>query len=211
MKDFLRRAAAPAGFLLVLLVQVLLKDHRRHPAASHPYFAWFAGGLLVLTLAAFVLSFFVTRVKAFLEKSGPLLFLVSAVLALLNVLTAKTAVLPALLFPSFDNVLSVFVESRSLMLKCVLHSVKLLSAGIFWGVLIGFTAGVLLGYFRRVNYWLNPFLKAIGPIPATAWIPFSLVVFPTTFGASVYNRPCSVVSGSFTYKLRNPEYPEFIF
>jgi NitT/TauT family transport system permease protein len=31
-----------------------------------------------------------------------------------------------------------------------------------------------------------PFLKLIGPVPATAWIPCTFYFFPTTFGASVF-------------------------
>src|ERR1700721_1218208 len=42
-----------------------------------------------------------------------------------------------------------------------------------------------LGWSRRFAYWGMPMLKLIGPVPATAWIPISFFVLPTTFAASV--------------------------
>lgn len=186
MKGLIKRASSLLGILLALAVQVLIKDYRRHPAASHPYFAYFLSGIAVIVALVLISSFFWKKTRDFLEVNGPLIAGAGVLVTVLNVLTAKTGVLPVMLFPSFDNILSVFVEKKELMVKCFFSSVKLLSAGIFWGVLVGFATGVGIGYFRRVNFWLNPLIKAIGPIPATAWIPISLVVFPTTFGASIF-------------------------
>lgn len=192
MKNLLKRFLPLAGSVLALALQLLLKDNRRHPAALYPYFAILLAAFVVLSALAFVLSFFWKKAAEFLEKDGPVAAGAFALLSVLNILTVKTAVLPVMLFPSFDNILSVFVESRALMAKCILHSVKLLFSGIFWGVLAGFLTGVGLGFSRRFNYWVNPFIKVIGPIPATAWIPIALVVFPGTFGASVFIIALSV-------------------
>lgn len=192
MKNLLKRFLPLAGSGISLALQLLLKDNRRHPAALHPYFAVLLAAFVVLSAVAFVVSFFWKKANDFLEKDGPVLAGAFALLSFLNILTVKTAVLPVMLFPSFDNILSVFVESRALMAKCILHSVKLLFSGIFWGVLSGFLTGVGLGFSKRFNYWVNPFIKVIGPIPATAWIPIALVVFPGTFGASVFIIALSV-------------------
>ncbi len=192
MKNSIKRFLPFSGAVLALVLQLLIKDHRRHPAALHPYYAELLLVLAVLLLAAFVASFFLKKAKLFLEKNGPVIDASFVLLSVLNILTAKTAILPVMLFPSFDNILSVFAESSALMVKCVLHSVKLLFTGIFFGVLAGFFTGVGLGFSRRFNYWVNPLIKIIGPIPATAWIPIALVVFPGTFGASVFIVALSV-------------------
>ncbi len=192
MKNSIKRFLPLAGAVFALALQLLIKDSRRHPASLHPYYANLLIVFAVLAMAAFVLSFFLKKSKLFLEQNGPVIAGSFALLSLLNILTAKTATLPVMLFPSFDNVLSVFVESRALMARCVLHSVKLLFTGIFWGVFAGFLTGVGLGFSRIFNYWVNPLIKIIGPIPATAWIPISLVVFPGTFGASVFIIALSV-------------------
>lgn len=192
MKNSIKRFLPFSGTVVALALQLLIKDHRRHPAALHPYYAELLVVLAVLLLAAFVSSFFFKKSKLFLEKNGPVIAASFVLLSVLNILTAKTAILPVMLFPSFDNILSVFAESSALMVKCVLHSVRLLFTGIFFGVLAGFFTGVGLGFSRRFNYWVNPLIKIIGPIPATAWIPIALVVFPGTFGASVFIVALSV-------------------
>lgn len=192
MKNSIKRFLPFAGAVFALALQLLIKDSRRHPAALHSYYANLLLIFAVLALAAFVSSFFFKKAKLFLEKNGPVIAVSFVLLSVLNILTVKTAILPVMLFPSFDNILSVFVESRALILRCVLHSVKLLFTGIFFGVLVGFLTGVWLGFSRRFNYWVNPFIKIIGPIPATAWIPIALVVFPGTFWASVFIVALSV-------------------
>lgn len=180
------RFLALAGSLTAFLLQALIANHRRHPASSHPYFTYFLAGTAAVFVLLTAASFFAPRIRKGLEEKGCLLFGVFLLVSLLNVLTAKTALLPVLLFPSFDNIFSVFVESRALMLKCILHSFKLLGLGVFWGILLGSVTGLAVGYSCRTYYWLNPLIKVVGPVPATAWIPFALVVFPTTFGASVF-------------------------
>ena len=186
MKQHLSRFTALSGSVLALLVQVLIKNHRRHPEPTLPYFTYFLLIAAAVVLAVTVVSFFNRKVRIVLEKSGILIGALFALLALFNILTGKTALLPVLLFPSFDNIFSVFVESKALMFRCIVHSFRLLGLGLLWGISIGFVTGLGIGYSRRVSFWLEPVIKVIGPVPATAWIPFALVVFPTTFGASVF-------------------------
>ncbi|MBR1537030.1 MAG: ABC transporter permease subunit [Treponema sp.] len=174
------------GGIVALLTELLLSNHRRHPATAYPYYEY----LLIILSGIFavfaILSFFSKAASAHLARKGKLYLAAFIFLSVLNILTAKTAVFPPLLFPSFDNVLSIFVEKTSLVVKCILHSFKLLGLGVFFGITIGLIVGSAVGFSLRANYWLNPVIKIIGPIPATAWIPFALVVFPTTFGASVF-------------------------
>lgn len=192
MKDLIKRLSPAAGGVLTLLLQVLIKNHRRHPDSNYPYFTYLLIVLLGIIIIAEIFSFFLKKTKSFLEINGLVISGGFILVSVLNILTAKTAALPVMLFPSFDNILSVFVESRALMVKCIFHSVKLLGSGILWGVGIGFLTGVGLGFSRRFNYWVNPLIKIIGPIPATAWIPIALVIFPGTFGASVFIIALSV-------------------
>lgn len=186
MKSLISRLSSVLGVVAALLLEIFIKDHRRHPAANAPYYRILLIIAAVLFLGLTVLSFFSGKIKKYLEKNGPKIFVLFLVLSLINILTAKTAILPVLLFPSFNNILSVFIESRVLILKCIAHSFKLLGIGAFTGIFLGVITGITLGFSRRADYWLTPVTKIIGPIPATAWIPFALVVFPTTFGASIF-------------------------
>lgn len=186
IKKIAKRLLPLAGVIITLLVQVLVPDNSSHPVAKRPYYTTFLLALSAIPLISFVLSFFFNKIAEYLEHKGPFWLGAALVIALINVITAKLALLPVIFFPSFDNILAIFVESWQLVLKCIFYSFKLLIFGVFWGVLAGFITGVLLGFSSKVYYWINPYIKLIGPIPATAWIPLVLTTFPTTFGASVF-------------------------
>lgn len=186
IKKIAKRLLPLAGVIITLLVQVLVPDNSSHPVAKRLYYTIFLLALSAIPLISFVLSFFFNKIGEYLEHKGPFWLGAVLVIALINVITAKLALLPVIFFPSFDNILAIFVESWQLVLKCIFYSFKLLIFGVFWGVLAGFITGVLLGFSSKVYYWINPYIKLIGPIPAIAWIPLVLTTFPTTFGASVF-------------------------
>lgn len=186
IKKTAKRLLPLAGVIITLLVQVLVPDNSSHPVAKRPSYTTFLLALSAIPLISFVLSFFFNKIAEYLEHKGPFWLGAALVIALINVITAKLALLPVIFFPSFDNILAIFVESWQLVLKCIFYSFKLLIFGVFWGVLAGFITGVLLGFSSKVYYWINPYIKLIGPIPATAWIPLVLTTFSTTFGASVF-------------------------
>ena len=186
IKKIAKRLLPLAGVIIMLLVQVFVPDNSSHPVAKHPYYTIFLLALSAIPLISFVLSFFFNKIGEYLEHKGSFWLGAALVIALINVITAKLALLPVIFFPSFDNILAIFVESWQLVLKCIFYSFKLLIFGVFWGVLAGFITGVFLGFSSKVYYWINPYIKLIGPIPATAWIPLVLTTFPTTFGAIVF-------------------------
>lgn len=174
------------GFALALLIHALIPDSLLHPAAQKPYYTYLLAILLVIFAAAFVLSFFAKPIAKYLENSGPFVLSAVGVATVLDIVIAKLALLPVIFFPSFDNIISIFITDSALILKCIFFSFRLLLLGVLYGTLAGFVTGVFLGFSRRFYYWVNPYIKLIGPIPATAWIPLVLTVFPTTFGASVF-------------------------
>jgi NitT/TauT family transport system permease protein len=68
----------------------------------------------------------------------------------------------------------------------LLYSLRLFGTGFSLGVVLGVTTGVLIGWFPKVNYWVYPVLKITGVIPAVAWMPFALTLFPTPFSAATF-------------------------
>lgn len=89
-------------------------------------------------------------------------------------------------FPGPNRILGVYVEDISTLLLSVAHSLRLLVLGYSIGVLAGITFGLALGWSRRVSNWSMFWIRLIGPIPATAWIPLAIVVFPSSFTAGVF-------------------------
>ena len=186
LKNVLYRAFPALGVLLALLVQTVFADSSLHPTAAKHYYNFLLYILLSVSVLLFVISFFNTRIQGILTFKGPFFFGAGVLVSLLNLLTAKFALLPVIFFPTFDNILAVFVEQTPLLLKCIGFSFRLLILGVLWGTLAGFITGIFLGFSKKVYYWINPYIKLIGPIPATAWIPLVLTTFPTPLGASIF-------------------------
>lgn len=184
--SLVKRLFPAIGVLLAFLVQVAIPDSSLHPASKHHYYEGLLFILLGLALLFFVLSLFIKKVREDLTEKGPFLLGASGLVIVLNLITAKFALLPVIFFPSYNNILAVFMEQTALLIKCIWYSFRLLLLGEFWGILAGFITGIFLGFSKKVYYWINPYIKLIGPIPATAWIPLVLTTFPTPFGASVF-------------------------
>ena len=186
LKNILYRTLPIFGIAFALVIQNVIPNSTLHPAAQKSYYNYVLFVLLAVYLVAFLISFFNKNLRASLTYKGPFLTGAGVLISLLNLITAKFALLPVIFFPSYDNILAVFVEQTALLGKCIWYSFRLLLLGVFWGVLVGFITGVFLGFSKKVYYWINPYIKLIGPIPATAWIPLVLTTFPTPFGASVF-------------------------
>ena len=186
LKKFLFRLFPVLGILLALAVNAFIPNSVQHPVSVQPYYERLLFALLVLAAVVFVLSFFIPKLHDSLTQKGPFLLGAAGVVIVINLVTAKFAFLPVIFFPSYDNILAIFVEQTELLGKCIWYSFRLLLLGVFWGIVVGFITGVFLGFSKKVYYWINPYIKLIGPIPATAWIPLVLTTFPTPFGASVF-------------------------
>ncbi len=186
IKSLLYRAFPILGVIIALAVHNLIPNSSLHPVAKVSYYNRLLLILLALASIFFILSFFVKKLQSSLEYKGPFLLGTAGLVIVINLITAKFALLPVIFFPSYDNILAVFIEQTALLGKCIWYSFRLLLLGVFWGVTVGFITGVFLGFSKKVYYWINPYIKLIGPIPATAWIPLVLTTFPTPFGASVF-------------------------
>src|SRR5438094_5452954 len=71
------------------------------------------------------------------------------------------------------------VSDYKLLFDSTWHSLVLLTSGYALGVAIALITGVTIGWSGHARYWGMPLLKIVGPLPATAWIPLSMVMFPS--------------------------------
>jgi NitT/TauT family transport system permease protein len=174
----------PAAVVLAFWIHFFWSG--RTPPADDPVYpralAVIGAGWLLLAGA----GFFSAKARELLRHYGPLLGAGVAGLALWQVLTGKLALLPMPYFPGPDRVFAALREDIGLLSQSALHSFRLLLLGYTAGSVAGFAVGVWFGWSRQVRYWGMPVLKFFGPVPATAWIPLALVLFPTTFGASAF-------------------------
>lgn len=89
-------------------------------------------------------------------------------------------------FPSASRIIGVFFEDGGTLLLSIVYSLRLLLIGYTLGCTFGLAFGLALGWSRLVSNWTLTWVKLIGPIPATAWIPLSIVLFPSSFTAGIF-------------------------
>lgn len=127
--------------------------------------------------------------KALKEPWGrqvPLLLAILVLVLLWDLLTSRLRLLPLPYFPAPGEILFELWRDRSLLGLSIVHSLRLLGLGYLAGTLAGLGTGILMGWFRQGEYWLQPVLRFMGPIPAPAWIPLAMVLFPNSFSASIF-------------------------
>jgi NitT/TauT family transport system permease protein len=165
--------------------------------------------LFALLLAIFIVSYPFPDLRRRVRESAPLLAASLLLLALWELITLKLGLLPLPYFPGPDRVVAALHEDWLLLGKSAFYSLRLLATGYLLGVALGLVSGILMGWSKGWHYWISPLMKVIGPVPATAWIPLAMIVFPTSFWASVFLValavwfPVTVMTGSGIANVRN--------
>jgi len=144
-----------------------------------------AGGAAVLAGLAFAADR-LGRFGARLAHYGPWLIALGVWFALWELVTAKLGWLPKPFFSPPHGLFHVYVVDWERLLICIAYTARLWSLGFASGIVAGFVGGVALGWSKTFAYWGMPVLKLIGPVPASAWIPATFFLFPTTFQASIF-------------------------
>lgn len=132
-----------------------------------------------LGLLAGALQCFLPALRRWMQGMWPILSAAILLIAGAEVVTSGLRLLPLPYFPSPPKILQSAIDDRALIWESTWHSLFLLARGYLLGGLLGLVTGVCIGWFRTARYWGMPFLKLIGPIPATAWIPLALILSPS--------------------------------
>jgi NitT/TauT family transport system permease protein len=103
-----------------------------------------------------------------------------------ELVTAKLDLLPRPFFATPQSLLEVYIDDWPRLGESTLRSLMLLATGYAIGAVLGFAAGVAIGWSRTVGYWVHPVLRFIGPLPATAWLPLAFFAFPSSWSAGVF-------------------------
>lgn len=116
----------------------------------------------------------------------PLILALVVFIGVWNLLTTGLRLLPLPYFPGPREILYELWRDRGLLGLSTVYSLRLLAIGYLVGTLGGLAAGILMGWFKWGEYWLQPLLRFIGPVPAPAWIPLAMTLFPNSFLASIF-------------------------
>lgn len=137
-------------------------------------------GVLVALLQAFLPS-----LRRFWQEKWPILAVALLLIGGLEIITSGLRLLPLPYFPSPAKILQSALDDRALIWESTYHSLFLLTIGYSVGVFLGLVTGVCIGWFKTARYWGMPVMKAVGPIPATAWIPLALVISPSAMLSAI--------------------------
>lgn len=175
----------PAALLALALTahEVLPNKQPVLHSAQYGFLLIFLFGLYALwAIFAFASGGAFRRLRA----QAPIAALIIGIVGVWELLTLKLDALPLPYFPSPVKIADALINDREKLLICTLYSLRLLFLGYLIGAFFGLVTGLLMGWYKQFQYWINPFLRFIGPIPATAWIPVVLLVFPSSFTASLF-------------------------
>ncbi|MDR1586946.1 MAG: ABC transporter permease, partial [Treponema sp.] len=174
---------AIASFAVVLLVNWLVPA--RQPVSTSPYRVVIGALILSLVVAYFAaLGNPVFRKK--LYHKAQFLFACGSALTLWDLLTSKSALLPLPYFPSVVEIINVMFQDRLLLLRSTFYSMRLFFAGLVTGTVLGLATGIFIGWYRQWDYWLSPVIRVTGIVPAVAWLPVALLVFPNSFTTGMF-------------------------
>lgn len=171
--------------IFAILEYLYFPNHQKNMKAT-PVYLYFLIFLLGLYMIFFIMSFKNEKISDRLGYKSPLYAFVFAILIIYDLLTLKFAVLPLPYFAWLDMIMNSMIADKGFLLESTLASLKLLFTGYFIGAILGIITGILAGYSKKVDYWVDPFLKLLGPIPTTTWIPVVMVLATSLFGGAVF-------------------------
>lgn len=125
----------------------------------------------------YLVSLFVRPVR---EKVSHVSWFVCAVFlffTLQDCLTLRTGILKLPFIPSPDKIVHELIVNIDVIMGDAASSMTTLFSGLAIGITLGFVSGVACGCVRLVDYWVNPLLKVVGPVPALIWMPIFFVTF----------------------------------
>lgn len=147
-------------------------------------------GLLLITMGIYLLLFSISFKNKSLQMSliekSPLITLIYILLIVYDILTLKTAKLSLPYFAWVDMIMNSMWSDKKFLLESLISSLKLLFSGFLIGGVLGIITGILAGYFKKVDYWVDPFLKLLGPIPTTTWLPVVMVLASSLFQGAIF-------------------------
>ena len=169
--------ALPVASLIVLAIHWVISQ--KQPGPGDAPFTVFLAVVFGLSLLGVALQWIFPRLRAWMAHLYPILAGGLVLLCVWEVVTSGFRLLPLPYFPSPAVVWQSLLNDREVLFDSTWHSLLLRLSGYAVGVVIALITGICIGWFPMARYWGMPFLKVIGPIPATAWVPLAMVLSPS--------------------------------
>ncbi|MDR2768198.1 MAG: ABC transporter permease subunit [Treponema sp.] len=144
------------------------------------------GFFIAVLLAQYLYGLAKPEFRKKLYHKAQFIFAGGAALTVWDLLTTKSGLLPIPYFPGFAEISWVMYDDYMLLLRSTLYSMRLFFVGMITGTALGLATGTFIGWWRQWDYWLSPVIRVSGIVPAVAWLPVALLVFPTSFVTGVF-------------------------
>lgn len=170
---------APVFMMIAALAEYLLLPDMNPNPMPHMYTCVMAAVLII-----YVINVMIAIVKEKKEDKklirrlrhrAPLYTVILLILTLYDLATIKTNYFTYPLVPCINNIMYAAYSDAATLINCAWHTLKLMLEGYAIGVILGLVTGITCGYSQRVNYWIDPIIKFLGPIPISTWIPIIMV------------------------------------
>lgn len=187
--DFIVSLLPFAGFAAALFEYLLVPD--KYPNQNPERYIIFLLIPLLFYAVKWVLGLIYggkgNRQKfAKVRHSAPFLTALYLLFALFDWATLKTGYLLYPFIPWINDIINAMILDRGQLAICTLYSLRLLMVGYLSGSFLGLITGVACGYSEKVNYWVSPIVKVLGPIPTATWIPLIMLLVKSLTAGSAF-------------------------
>jgi len=99
---------------------------------------------------------------------------------------AEFVIRDSFILPSPVDVIAAFISllGDGTLLLDIQASVVHFAIGLGMALLVGSPLGIMMGWNRRLDAFLDPLIELLRPIPPLAWIPFAIIWFGLTASAA---------------------------
>lgn len=183
-KEIVKLACPLVAMFVMMVMNGAAADVYPDGMSSEYYPIFIRVSMVGYLIVAIISIWFEYFRRHFVKWWGLIIFLYLAS-GIYNLCTIKSGTLTLPYFPSFESMLAYGFGHVDRMWGDLCNSMVLYVEGIAIGGVLGFLWGSAMGYSKHANYWLNPLIKIIGPVPGVAWVTISLVLAPSNHVAAL--------------------------
>jgi len=123
--------------------------------------------------------------RNFFKQYGITIVIGTAIIVAWDLLTRFGGLNPVI-FPTLNEVFSVFYTAGNELFVGLMSSLKLLVPAYLGSIIFGIGGGVFFGLLARVRQILMPYVHLLSPLPPTLFVPYAIAVLPTFESASIF-------------------------
>lgn len=179
-KNSLRAGTVFAILFATLILTVAFPDSPEQMVNDNSVFV----GVIFLLMITYGAKLYLNQEK--IVSTTDIFLIISLGLFLWELLLGKFALLDSFIFPGPAKVFMVFQTDTEKMADGIVSSMGILLAGYSLALALAIPIGLYAGWKKRLFNVAYPIAKTVSPIPATVYLPYSIVLLPTFRASSIF-------------------------